>query len=126
MSPSRVLQLSIEKSMNDLQPSMYSLEILGFVIQLLSILLLHKLKKPINLPALYIGAVNVIDLGLFRFTNNSINKYIYVGRKWHLKASGYMVIYIKLDITYSMPDNIIVNKAKLHLSLIWLTKQRSS
>jgi hypothetical protein len=31
-----------------------------------------------------------------------------------------MVMYIKLDITYSMDDNIIVNKAKLHMSLIWL------
>ena len=37
-----------------------------------------------------------------------------------------MVIYIKLDITYSMDANIIVNKAKVHLSLIWLMKQRFS
>jgi hypothetical protein len=66
MSPSGVLQLSIAKSTNDLQLSMYSFEILGFVIQLLSILLLRKLKKQINLPALYIGTVNIINLGLFR------------------------------------------------------------
>jgi hypothetical protein len=126
MSQYGVLQLNIAKSTNDLQPSMYSLEILGFVIQLLSIVLLHKLQKSINLIALYIGTVNIIDLGLVRFTNNSINKYIYVRMKWHLKASRYMVSYIKLDITYSMHDNILVNKAKLHLSFIWLIKQRSS
>jgi hypothetical protein len=80
MSPSGVLQLSIAKSTNDLQLSMYSFEILGFVIQLLSILLLRKLKKPVNLFALYIEAVNVINIGfLGLLTIQLTSRYILEG-----------------------------------------------
>ena len=67
MSPSEVLQFQIAKSTNDLQPSMYSYEILSFVIQLLSIALLCAYKKElIKLHALYVGILNVINLAEFR------------------------------------------------------------
>ena len=67
MSPSGVLQFRIAKSTNDLQPSMYSSEILGFIIQLLSIALLCACKKElIKLHALYVGTLNVINLAEFR------------------------------------------------------------
>jgi hypothetical protein len=67
MSPYGVLQFQIAKSMNNLHSSLYSFVYLNFVIQFLSIVLLCTLKKPINLLALYIGTLNRINLGLFRF-----------------------------------------------------------